>query len=142
LDVRHNGIEVVCEIVNTWWAPDGQRTLTETTKAAPNAMMIGFVPFRFIEHINVSGDEYRYSPIYYVAYRGPGKSPYSHFNYVESQGSPLGPSGRLYYASIDDLGELRRGRFVSWIRLQRYRVRSYRFERANRKDKNHLPGRS
>lgn len=111
LAVRHNGIELVDDVVNTWLTPDGRPTLSHTPRKGPNVLRVGFVSFDHIEHIDPVGDEYRYAPIFFVQFRGRGQIPYSHHTYVSGEGRALRPGGRKYYPPLDELGQHR----PSWL---------------------------
>lgn len=132
LGTRNNGIEVICNVVPTWVGSNGRRTLRKTAKPAGNAYEVGFVPFDYIEHINLSGDEYRAEPIFYVRYKGPGKAPYSSYTYQEGEGRHIGPSGRLYFDQITELGERRPGRLPAWVRFNLGRIRGAVIDRRTR----------
>lgn len=81
LGPRHNGVELICGVRESWTDAKGRRTLrkpgkrTVGTTKAKNVYEVGFVPFEYVEHINLHGDEYRAEVIFYVRYAGPGKSP-------------------------------------------------------------------
>lgn len=129
LGTRHNGAEFVCAVVETWIDSDGKRTFQKSGKRGENALQVGFLPFDYIEHINPSGDEYRAEPIFYVKYKGPGKSPYASYTYVGGHGRHIDPSGRLYFDPICELGERRVRRLRGWLNFTVGRVRGAKLER-------------
>lgn len=139
LGPRHNGVELICDTVATWTNSNGRRTLrrprpwAKNRTRAENVYEVGFVPFEYIDHINLHGDEYRAEVIFYVKHNGPGKSPYRSFTYVEGRGKHIGPSGRLYFDPVHELGEWRPNRLTAWLRFQRTRVIHRRMDRASRK---------
>jgi len=114
LGVRHNGVEFVSGIVNTWQADDGRLTLRPTSTQGPNVLEVGFVPFEYIEHIDPIGDEYRNTPIFFVQFKGHGREPYAHHSYAEADGAALYSGGREYHRPLDELGLSR----PSWFRGQ------------------------
>jgi len=124
--VRHNGIEFFCEPPRaTWLDAGGRRTLRETSRRAPNTLTAGFVPFEYVEHINLDGDEYRGKPIFYVRFKGPGKSPYLRYTFHE-----FSPSlGGMSYPPIAELGEIRLNRLAGWFRFWTGRPRRYLLNR-------------
>lgn len=133
LGTRHNGAEVVCAVVETWIDPSGKRTFKKSGKRGENALQVGFVPFDYIEHINPSGDEYRAEPIFYVRYKGPGRSPYASYTYVGGPGRQIDPSGRLHFDPIYELGERRVGRLRGWLKFTAGRIRGAKLERRIKK---------
>lgn len=128
-DLRHNGIEFWCGVEASWFDDQGRRTLRETDTRAPNVLVAGFVPFEYVEHIILSGDEYKGAPIFYVRFRGPGKMPYQLYTFHETASAPIGLTGRRYHAMIRELGEKRVGRFRAWVRFWLNRPRRYLQER-------------
>lgn len=124
-DVRHNGIEFITGVEETWLDSNGKRTRRDTGTRGPNAFLVGFVPFEYVEHINPDGDEYKGAPIFYVRFNGPGKSPYRLFTFHETASTPLRPNGRPYHRHIMELGDLRLGRLRAWLRFWINRPRSY-----------------
>lgn len=81
LGPRHNGVELICGVTKTWIDRNGSRTTQEPRKGsigwtrAENAYEVGLVPWDYIEHISLHGDEYRNEVLIYVRYKGPGKCP-------------------------------------------------------------------
>lgn len=133
LGVRHNGVEFVWAIVNTWRADDGRLTLRRTPTQGPNVLEVGFVPFEYIEHIDSVGDEYRNTPIFFVQFKGRAREPYAYRTYAEADGEALYSGGREYHRPLDELGVTR----PSWLRGQwlfaRKWWRARAMERAVRK---------
>lgn len=127
LGPRHNGVELICKVLETWTDSSGRRTLRKPGKKsegwtkARNVFEVGLVPWEYIEHINLHGDEYRAEVIFYVRYKGPGKSPYRSYTYVEGEGHHIGPTGRIYFDLADELGEHRPNRLLAWVKFQRTR---------------------
>lgn len=91
--------------------------------------MAGFVPFEYIEHIKLSGDEYKGAPIFYVRFKGPGKSPYQLYTFHETASTPMGLTGRPYYPQIPELGEKRVGRVKGWVQFWLNRPKRFLLER-------------
>jgi hypothetical protein len=129
LGVRHSGVDLVCDVVQNWFDSRGRRTLKATSRPAPNILRVGLVPFEFIEHINIHGDEFRAEPIFYVRYKGPGRSPFLSYRYVLSGPVPFGPADRPHFGPVSELGEEHPNRLTSWIRFTLGRWRGGRVER-------------
>lgn len=137
LGPRHNGVELICGVRDTWVTANGARVLGNSgakgLTRAVNVYVVGFVPFEYVEHINLYGDEYRSEVIFYVRYGGPGKSPYSSYSYVEGEGRHIGPSGRMYFDPVLELGEHRPNRLVAWAKFQRGRMMYRHLDRASKR---------
>lgn len=128
-DMRHNGIEFWCGIENSWFDEHGRRTLKETAEKAPNVLVAGFVPFEYVEHIKLSGDEFKGAPIFYIRFDGPGKSPYRHYTFHETSSTPMGLTGRAFYPEAPDIGEVRVSRIKGWFSFWVNRPKRYLLER-------------
>lgn len=129
LDVRHNGVEFVIEVVNTWLDDSGQRTLTPTEQQSSNALKIGLIPYDFIQFVDSDGNEFSGAPLFYVKFQGPGQSPFAYSTYAEATPGFVGPSGRPYYRRIDSLGRTEVGRIRGLIGFWAFLARQRRFEK-------------
>lgn len=144
VDARHNGIEVITRVAETWTSLDGTRSLRPRSRKNPelgrseNVFEVGFVPFDFVEHINPSGDEYRGEPIFFVKHKGPGKSPITTYSYAETRGYRLREEGRLYFHRVPQLGEVRPNRLKALLRYQNTRWTHWRMDRASRRHRKEL----
>lgn len=138
LGPRHNGVELICRVVETWTDRAGKRTARKPRRLvgawtkSENVYEVGLVPWEYIEHINLHGDEYRNEVLIYAQFRGPGKSPYRSYRYAEGDGRRIGPSGRLYFDPVDELGEIRPNRVKAWFKFQRARLHDRAMRRTIR----------
>jgi len=143
LGARHNGVEFITRerdsVLETWIDRRGRRTLRQPRNEAQgwtrasNVMKVGLVPWEYIEHINLAGDDYHAGVIFYVKYKGPGKSPYRSYTFVEGDARSFGPSGRLYFDPVDELGQEQPNRLVALARYQQDRRAHEAMDRAARK---------
>lgn len=149
VDAKHNGVELITRVAETWVRDDGSLSVRPLSRKSrelgrgANVFEVGFVPFDYIEHINPSGDEYRAEPIFFVKHRGPGKSPVTSYRYVETESYRLRPEGRQYFRRITELGEVRPNRLRAWVRFQKTRWILWRMDRASERKMRELglPGR-
>lgn len=115
IDVRHNGISLLADVVPAWRDGAGRLVLKKTNDPAGNVLRVGLVPFEWVEHIEPHGNEYKNAPLIYVHFRGRGRSPYASFTYHQAQFVPMGPRDRPYYPEIPELGVTRVGRIAGWV---------------------------
>lgn len=107
IEVVHDGVEVILGGTESYYADHGRRTLTRTEHKAPNVVVCGHIPWKWIEDIQPEGDEYNGAAIFFVRHRAPGWRPYDYITYREGKPVPFGPNDRDYYHPIQDLGIIR-----------------------------------
>jgi hypothetical protein len=82
--VRFNGVEFFERMPQPAYYDESENlTLRETGTPAFNVYPVGLVPYTWIEFVDIRGDEFRYSPIFYVQFKGKSKYPYSHITYYK-----------------------------------------------------------
>lgn len=123
IEIAHDGIEVVLKTTECYVDERGNRTLAKTTDRAANVLVIGHIPWRWIEDIDPDGDAFDGYPIFFVRFRAPGREPFDGATYREAQPVQFGPAKRNYYPHVPELG-VRRPRPIAdrWRLLRAIRV--------------------
>lgn len=68
---RFNGIEFFCSTPEqVYISTTGLLTFKNTGKEAFKVFPVGLVPYEWIEHIDIDGDEYAFVPLFYCKYKG------------------------------------------------------------------------
>jgi len=68
---RYNGIEFFCEMPKqAYYTKSGDVTLNETDQEAFLVYPVGLIPYEWIEHIDLEGDEYEGVPLFYCKFNG------------------------------------------------------------------------
>ena len=71
---RFDGIEFFCGIKEVYRKPDKTLTFNDkyknTTKEKFNVFEVGIVPYKWIEYIDLHGDEYGYLPLFFCHFKG------------------------------------------------------------------------
>lgn len=96
--VRYNGVEFFEGIREAYYDEHHALTLKQTSSKAFNVFSVGLVPFDWIEYVDLRGDEFRYSPIFYTKFKGKHNHPYKKtLYYRERDGADnSGPSDMRY----------------------------------------------
>lgn len=132
IEIVHGGVEVIFRASNSYYDPNGIRTLTATGKPAPTVIECGHIPWGWIEDIAPEGDEFDGAAIFFVRHRAPGWQPYNFITYREGLPVPFGPNNRDYYQPIPELGT-RRPRFIrDWFRFAKWLRQNRKMEAATR----------
>lgn len=113
-EVQHDGLAFIGHVTHAWHDSDGHVTLTPTSQRAENVLVVGHIPFEWIEHINPHGNEFKNAPLVYSHFRGPGRSPYAYFTYHEAKPTEFGPRARPYYRPVLDIPNRRLSRLEGW----------------------------
>lgn len=83
--VRYNGVEFFDGIQQAYYDASRQLTLAETTTKAFNVYAVGLIPYEWIEYVDLRGDEFRYSPIFYTRFKGERNYPYKKIIYYKQR---------------------------------------------------------
>lgn len=69
---RFDGIEFFTGVVELYRSGSGKYSLKEEDgeRCSFNAFVVGLVPYEWIEHIDLEGDEYAYVPLFYCHFNG------------------------------------------------------------------------
>lgn len=69
---RFDGVQFFCSMpVEVYQKPDGKLSFKgEAKEKIFNAFPVGVVPYEWIEHVDLRGDEYGYVPLFYCHFKG------------------------------------------------------------------------
>ncbi len=68
---RYNGIEFFCEMPKqAYYTKGGEVTLKETDQEAFLIYPVGLIPYEWIDYIDLEGDEYEGTPLFYCKFKG------------------------------------------------------------------------
>ena len=80
--VRYDGVEFFESMPQQSYYDSSKKiTLRKTKNKAYLVYPVGLVPYEWIEHIDMHGDEFRYVPIFFVKFAGKDKYPYKYISY-------------------------------------------------------------
>lgn len=81
---RYDGVEFFDSIHEVFIKKNGQYTINETENGAGfQVYRAGVIPYDWIKHINLGGDEFRYSPIFFTEYKANNKEPFAEILYYQ-----------------------------------------------------------
>lgn len=86
--LKFDGVEFFCGIRDVYKNSDGKLTFQKenAVKQDFNVYEAGVIPYKWIEYIDIDGDEYSYRPQFFVRFSGKDKYPYKYLlYYVENK---------------------------------------------------------
>lgn len=82
--IRYDGIEFICGIKELYRNSNGILSLKnkgDAVREPNNAIMVGVVPYSWIQYVEVSGDEFGYRPQFFIDFNGTKKEPFMYYKY-------------------------------------------------------------
>lgn len=84
------GVEFFCEIIEAYKTESNNFSKTnKCDQTSTNILMVGVIPYEWIESVDLRGDDTSYRPQFYTYFKGKQKYPYKTFRYYVKNSNGL-----------------------------------------------------